>query len=325
LYDDAIEGLDVLPPTPGGATRQDSVRLGLERLLELAPATVLIHDGARPFVSKAIISRVIEALTRVTGAIPATAVHDTLKRSATKSGGKIIATVDRDSLWLAQTPQGFRFDSILEAHKHSVGAELTDDATVAEHAGLDVALVAGDENNIKITTMNDLERAERMIAGAAETRTGFGFDVHRLGRGDHVMLCGVAILHDAGLEGHSDADVALHALTDALLGTIGAGDIGSHFPPSDPQWCGVSSDTFVRHAVHLIARSGRRITNVDVTIICEQPKIGPHRMAMRERIAAILELPTDRISVKATTTERLGYIGRGEGIAAQAVATVVTL
>lgn len=320
LYTAAIGSLDLLPPTPGGASRQDSVRLGLESLEQLAPETVLIHDAARPFVTSEIISGVLDGLTVAHGAIPAVAVRDTLKRG--EAGGRITETVDRRALWQAQTPQGFRYPEILTAHRLLAGNELTDDAAVGEQADLNVILVDGDENNFKVTAMNDLARAETMLAQAAETRTGMGFDVHRFGSGDHVMLCGVAVPHEAGLEGHSDADVAFHALTDALLGAIGDGDIGSHFPPSDPAWRGVASDTFVAHAGRLINDRGGQINNVDVTIICERPKIGPHREAMRDQIATVLRIPVDRVSVKATTTERLGFTGRQEGIAAQAVATV---
>lgn len=318
LFDQAAAGLAILDPVGGGATRQDSVRLGLESLVDLAPEFVLIHDAARPFVDRAVIDRVLDALADRPGAIPALPVTDTLKRGA--AGGAIAATVDRAGLFRAQTPQGFHFAAILDAHRRAVGAAMTDDAQVAENAGLAVALVAGGEDNVKLTTPEDLIRAERIFAG--ETRTGFGFDVHRFGPGDHVTLCGVRIPFTAGLEGHSDADVALHALTDALLGAISKGDIGEHFPPSDPQWRGASSDAFLRHAAGLTAAIGGRIVNLDVTIVCEQPRIGPHRRAMIERVAAIVGIAPDRVAVKATTTERLGFTGRGEGIAAQAVATV---
>ena len=318
LFDQAAVGLAVLDPVGGGATRQDSVRLGLESLVDLAPEFVLIHDAARPFVDRAVIDRVLDALTDRPGAIPALPVTDTLKRGA--AGGAIAATVDRAGLFRAQTPQGFRFAAILDAHRRAAGAAMTDDAQVAENAGLAIALVAGGEDNVKLTTPEDLIRAERIFAG--ETRTGFGFDVHRFGPGDHVTLCGVRVPFSSGLEGHSDADVALHALTDALLGAISKGDIGEHFPPSDPQWRGAASDAFLRHAAALTAAIGGRIVNLDVTIVCEQPRIGPHRRAMIERVAAIVGIAPDRVAVKATTTERLGFTGRGEGIAAQAVATV---
>jgi 2-C-methyl-D-erythritol 4-phosphate cytidylyltransferase/2-C-methyl-D-erythritol 2,4-cyclodiphosphate synthase len=280
---------------------------------------VLIHDAARPLVDHGVISRVLAALETSPGAVPALAVADTLKRGDDQF---VETTVDRQGLWRAQTPQGFRYQEILDAHRQAGGEELTDDAAVAERAGLAVAIVEGSEDNVKVTRPGDMIRAERLL-GAGEARTGLGFDVHRFGPGDHVMLCGVAVPHEFGLEGHSDADVGLHAVTDALLGAIGEGDIGTHFPPSDPQWKGTESDVFVRHAGELIAAKGGRISNIDVTLVCEQPKIGPHRAAMIKRMADILTISEHRISIKATTTERLGFTGRGEGIAAQAVATVV--
>ncbi|MBT7944472.1 MAG: 2-C-methyl-D-erythritol 2,4-cyclodiphosphate synthase, partial [Alphaproteobacteria bacterium] len=282
-------------------------------------ARVLVHDAARPMVDHGVISRVLAALQTSPGAVPALAVADTLKRG---DGEMVETTVERAGLWRAQTPQGFRFDDILKAHRQAVGEELTDDAAVAERAGLAVAMVEGAEDNFKVTEADDLQRAERMIGGG-DVRTGFGFDVHRFEDGDHVTLCGVAVAHDFALEGHSDADVGLHAVTDALLGAIGAGDIGAHFPPTDPQWKGAASDVFLRHAGELLSAQGGRISNLDVTLICEAPKIGPHREAMTNRISEILEISRDRVSVKATTTERLGFTGRGEGIAAQAVVTVV--
>ena len=322
LYHSRLNGLDILDPIGGGATRQDSARLGLESLAEVAPDQVLIHDGARPFIDAGLIDRTLDALAAAPGAIPALPVSDTLKR-ADDAGTIIAGTVERSGLWRAQTPQGFRFADILAAHRATQGAALTDDAAVAENAGLAVALVAGDEDNIKVTTADDLARAERLLAGRlGMTRTGTGFDVHRFGPGDHVMLCGVRIAHDAGLDGHSDADAGLHALTDAILGAVAEGDIGSHFPPSDPQWRDAPSETFLRHAAELAAGRGGEIVHLDVTLICETPKIGPHREAMRTRIAEILDLPAASVSVKATTTEGLGFTGRGEGIAAQAVATV---
>lgn len=322
LFEQAAQGLNLPPPVHGGATRQQSVALGLESLSGEPPSRVLIHDAARPLVASGVISRVLAALDQSPGAIPALPVADTLKRG---DGATIAATVDRRDLWRAQTPQGFRYEDILDAHHQAGGDELTDDAAVAERAGLAVAIVEGAEDNIKVTTPEDLSRAERYLgsAGAGEIRTGMGLDAHRFGTGDHVMLCGVAIPHDRGLEGHSDADVGLHAVTDAVLGAIGAGDIGSHFPPSDRQWKDASSDVFLRHAGALLAERGGRITNLDVTLVCEQPKIAPHRQAMAARIAEILGLSEDRVSVKATTTDKLGFSGRGEGIAAQAVATVV--
>jgi 2-C-methyl-D-erythritol 4-phosphate cytidylyltransferase/2-C-methyl-D-erythritol 2,4-cyclodiphosphate synthase len=320
LYEGATAGLDLLTPVHGGAARQDSVRLGLESLASLAPARVLIHDGARPFVDHALVDRVLAALDEAPGAIPALPLRDTVKRGR---DGSIEATLDRSSLWRAQTPQGFRYDAILEAHRRCVGSELPDDAAVAETAGLTVRLVEGDEENFKVTTSDDLVRAERVMAARqGDVRIGQGFDVHAFGPGDHVWLCGVRVPFDHGLVGHSDADVGLHALTDALLGALGAGDIGQHFPPSDPQWRGASSDRFLRHAADLVAAAGGAVAHVDLTLICERPKIGPHREAMIRRVAEILSLPAGRVSVKATTTEGLGFTGRHEGIAGQAVATI---
>lgn len=319
LYDQAIWGLDLLEPCHGGKERQDSARLGLESLIPLAPESVLIHDAARPFVDADTIGRVIMTLEEAPGATAAVPVTDTLKRGENEH---IIGTVERTGLWRAQTPQGFRFDEILAAHRTSAGKALTDDAAVAEHAGIPVKLVLSSDENFKVTTEEDLRRAERLLAQASEQRVGTGFDVHRFGPGDKVMLCGIAVPHNHGLIGHSDADVGLHALTDALLGAIGAGDIGSHFPPSDPQWKGVSSERFLRHAADLVTARGARIVNLDVTVICERPKVGPQREAMVQRLSEILGVPCERISVKATTTDGLGFTGRGEGVAAQAVATI---
>ena len=322
MYRAAITGLDLLEPVAGGATRQLSGRAGLESIAHLAPSKVLIHDAARPFISAAVIERVLDALDDAPAAIAAMPVSDTIKRA--DADGRVAATIDRAGLWRAQTPQGFRFDAILAAHRRLAGMDLTDDAAVAEAAGLPVALVLGSEENIKVTMPEDFARMERQqTQDMAMTRIGNGFDVHRFVAGDHVMLCGVRVPHTQGLGGHSDADVGLHALTDALLGAVAAGDIGHHFPPSDPQWRGADSARFLRHAADLVAARGGRIVNVDVTIICERPKVGPHREAMCQRIAELLKLPVDRVSVKATTTERLGFTGREEGIAAQAVAAVM--
>lgn len=319
-YARASAGLDLLPPVAGGAARQDSVRLGLESLSALAPALVLIHDGARPFVDSGTIDRVLMALAEAPAAVPALKLADTVKRA---DDGRVLETVDRTQLWRAQTPQGFRYADILGAHRAAQGMELPDDAAVAERAGLAVRLVAGSEDNVKVTTPEDLARAERSAAARlGDVRTGQGFDVHAFGPGDHVWLCGIKVPHSHGLVGHSDADCGLHALTDAVLGALGAGDIGVHFPPSDPQWRGAPSHRFLRHAADLVAQAGGSIAHVDVTLICESPKIGPHRAAMVARIAEILNLDPKRVSVKATTTERLGFTGRGEGIAAQAVATL---
>jgi 2-C-methyl-D-erythritol 4-phosphate cytidylyltransferase / 2-C-methyl-D-erythritol 2,4-cyclodiphosphate synthase len=320
LFDRAVAGLPVLPPVAGGASRQESVRLGLEALADHNPEQVLIHDGARPFPDAKLIDRIIDALDRAPAAIPCLPLRDTVKRAV---GEAIRGTVDRSELWRAQTPQGFRFAPILAAHRAAAGRDLTDDSAVAEAAGVQPLLVAGSEDNIKITTQDDLAAAERLLAAReGEVRVGQGFDVHAFGPGDKVMICGVAIPHGAGLVGHSDADVGLHAATDAILGAIGAGDIGLHFPPSEPQWRGAASDQFLRHAAGLVAARGGAVVHLDVTIICERPRIGPYRAAMIERIAAILGIGDDRVSVKATTTDRLGFTGRGEGIAAQAVATL---
>jgi 2-C-methyl-D-erythritol 4-phosphate cytidylyltransferase/2-C-methyl-D-erythritol 2,4-cyclodiphosphate synthase len=321
LYGDAVAGLPLAPPVPGGLERQDSVRLGLEALAaDGPPDCVLIHDAARPLIDADTISRVIAALDGCDGAIAALPVTDTLKRGV---DGLTAGTVDRSGLWRAQTPQGFRFRPILDAHLVAAGLALTDDAAVAEQGGLDVALVQGSEDNFKVTTEDDLARAERLLAGRpADIRVGQGFDVHRFAPGDGVLLCGVAVPFDKRLEGHSDADVGLHALTDAILGAIGAGDIGQHFPPSDPQWRGADSGQFLRHAHDLVRRRGGTVAHIDVTLICQAPKIGPHREAMVASLAGLLELTPDRVSVKATTTERLGFTGRGEGIAAMATATI---
>ena len=319
LYDKAVGDLALRAPIAGGAERQDSVRLGLAHLEALAPEKVLIHDAARPFATAELISQVIAALESSPGAIPGLPVPDTLKRA---DGGMVSGTVSRDSLVRAQTPQGFRFADILAAHRAAAGQTLTDDAAVAEAAGLEVALVPGDPLNEKITTAADLALAESRLAAARETRIGQGFDVHRFSEGQFVTLCGIEIPHSRGLLGHSDADVGLHALTDAILGALGDGDIGSHFPPTDPQWKDAPSRRFLEHAARLAAERGGRILHCDVTLICEAPKVGPHRAAMRERIAAILGIAPERVSIKATTTEGLGFAGRGEGIAAQAVATL---
>jgi 2-C-methyl-D-erythritol 4-phosphate cytidylyltransferase/2-C-methyl-D-erythritol 2,4-cyclodiphosphate synthase len=318
-YDAAVAGLDLPPPVEGGDTRQASVLAGLEALVPDAPDLVLIHDAARPLVGPSVVGGVVRALASADGAIAALPVVDTLRRV---EGGFGAGTVPREGLWAAQTPQGFRFPAILAAHRAAAGMALTDDAAVAEHAGLAVAMVEGDRDNFKITTEDDLLRAERLLSGPADIRVGQGFDVHRFAEGgDHVMLCGVAVPHGRGVEAHSDGDVGLHAATDALLGAIAAGDIGQHFPPSDMRWRGAESAVFLRHAGDLVARRGT-LLNLDLTILCEAPRVGPHRRAMAARIAEILGIEADRVSIKATTTERLGFLGRGEGIAAQATATV---
>lgn len=321
LYRDAVHGLDLPEPVEGGASRQASVRNGLDALAAVVPesAKVLIHDGARPIVAPALIDRVIGALDAFPAAVPALPVGDTLKRA---HQGTVSATVARTDLWRAQTPQGFRLGAIRQAHRALAGADFTDDAAVAEAADIAVHLVAGAEDNVKITTEDDLRRVERWLMAARETRVGSGFDVHRFGPGSAVRLGGLAIAHERALEGHSDADVVLHAVTDAILGALGAGDIGHHFPPSDPAWRGADSRRFVEHAIALMAARDGRISHLDVTIICERPKIAPHRAAMVANLAALLGVPAERISVKATTTEGLGFTGRGEGIAAQATATL---
>lgn len=328
-YRAATEGTTgpLLAPVNGGQTRQESVRLGLEALASSPPDKVLIHDAARPFVDGDVIGRVIKALGEHAGAIAALPVTDTLKRAG--ASGTIAGTVERAGLWGAQTPQGFRFEAILDAHRRAARegrSDFTDDASIAEWAGLDVALVEGSSRNMKVTHAEDFAMAERLLisdSGLLEPRVGTGFDVHRFGPGDHVWLGGVRIAHSAGLVGHSDADVALHALTDALLGAIGDGDIGAHFPPSDPKWKGAASHVFVEDAAARVAARGGRIANVDVTLLCEAPRIGPHRDAMREAIAGMLAIDVSRVGVKATTTEGLGFTGRGEGIAAMASATVL--
>jgi 2-C-methyl-D-erythritol 4-phosphate cytidylyltransferase/2-C-methyl-D-erythritol 2,4-cyclodiphosphate synthase len=296
------------------------VRNGLEAIAATGGAeAVLIHDAARPFLPAAVVEGLLSALEAQPGAVPVLPMVDSLARSGPELG----EPVARDGLVRVQTPQAFRFRAIFEAHRAWNGsADATDDAQVARAVGLSVAMVAGDEMLEKITYPKDFLRAEQRLAAGLVSRTGMGFDVHAFAEGEELWLGGILIPHSRGLKGHSDADVALHALTDALLGAIGEGDIGQHFPPSDPQWRGAPSSRFLEHARDLVAGKSGRIDHVDVTIICEAPKVGPYRDAIRERIAAILAVPTTRVSVKATTTERLGFTGRGEGIAAQAIATV---
>jgi len=320
LYMQAVAGLSLPDPVPGGASRQESVRLGLESLKPAAPQYVLIHDAARPFVNAPTIARVLAGLATDKAAIAALPVSDTLKK---EQDGHVAATVDRDGLWQAQTPQGFHFSDILEAHRSVQGANLTDDAAVAEAAGIPVRLVTGAEENFKVTTPEDFARAERLVSAQANhLRVGQGFDLHRFGAGDHVMICGVAIPHTQGIEAHSDGDVGLHALTDAILGAMGDGDIGIHFPPSDPKWQGVDSSHFLKDALTRLHARGGRVHNLDVTLICEAPKIAPHRSVMIARLAAITELAAGAISVKATTMEGMGFLGRKEALAAQAIATI---
>lgn len=322
---EALAGLGTLPPVAGGRARQDSVRSGLEALVELNPDKVLVHDAARPMVTPGLIDAVLAALDAYAGAIPALQVVDTLKRAG--DDGVITDTVPRDGLWRAQTPQGFRYDLLRAAHQAAAGKELTDDAAVMEAAGHAVTVVAGEDNNLKVTTPDDLERMEQIMADNVSNagarvrpafRVGNGYDVHRLGPGDHVTLCGVVIAHDQALIGHSDADAGLHALCDAIFGAIADGDIGSHFPPSDAKWRGAPSDHFLNYACERMRERGFEIENIDLTIICERPKVGPHRDVMRTRIAEIAGIDPAQVSVKATTTEKLGFTGRGEGIAAEA-------
>jgi 2-C-methyl-D-erythritol 4-phosphate cytidylyltransferase/2-C-methyl-D-erythritol 2,4-cyclodiphosphate synthase len=328
LYDASLAGATagLGAPVTGGASRQASVLAGLEALVASAPDYVLIHDAARPFVSREVIGRVIVALAAHPGAIPALPVADTLKR--VRGDGTICETVPRAGLWRAQTPQGFRFADILDAHRRAAAAgheDFTDDAAIAEWAGLPVSLVSGEPQNVKITTAADVREARNRLEDEMmlEPRIGTGFDAHRFTDGSSVWLCGVEIPHTHKLEGHSDADVALHALTDALLGTIGDGDIGQHFPPSDPKWKGAGSHLFLADAALRVRARGGRIANVDVTILAEAPRIGPHRSAMQARVAEILAIAQDRVGVKATTMEELGAIGRREGIVAMANALVL--
>ncbi|MBA3448915.1 MAG: bifunctional 2-C-methyl-D-erythritol 4-phosphate cytidylyltransferase/2-C-methyl-D-erythritol 2,4-cyclodiphosphate synthase [Pseudaminobacter sp.] len=312
----------------GGATRQDSTRLGLLVLQEQPPRAVLIHDGVRPFIDIDTIDRTIAAIDAGQGSLPALPISDTLKKEA--FDGTVLETVSRNGLHAAQTPQGFPFGPILDAHQqaHRQGRhDFTDDAAIAEWAGLPVRIVAGSPDNVKLTWARDIFMADQRLSNSRpsfpDVRTGNGYDVHSFEPGDHVMLCGVAIPHDKRLSGHSDADVGLHALTDALLATCGAGDIGTHFPPSDARWKGAASRLFVEHAAAIVRSHGGRIANADITLICEAPRVGPHREAMTDAMAAMLGIAPGRISVKATTNEKLGFIGREEGIAAIATASVV--
>jgi len=318
----ASAGIDVSPPVEGGATRQASVRAGLEALAAFAPDLVLVHDAARPFVTPALIARAIEAGSGG-AAIPALPVTDTVK---SVEGDKITGTLDRSTLRTVQTPQAFDFASLLAAHRKAAQAgrdDFTDDAALMEWAGHTVHVFDGDAGNIKLTTAEDFARAEMLLMNAlGDVRVGSGYDVHVFGDGDHVMLGGVRIPHERGVVGHSDADVALHALVDAILGALAEGDIGVHFPPSDPQWRGASSDRFLAFAVERVRERGGVIAHLDVTIVCEAPRIGPHRQAIRARIAEIAGIPLDRVGLKATTSEKLGFVGRGEGLTASATATL---
>jgi 2-C-methyl-D-erythritol 4-phosphate cytidylyltransferase / 2-C-methyl-D-erythritol 2,4-cyclodiphosphate synthase len=321
----ATAGLEhILPPVPGGATRQMSVRAGLEALRGAAPGLVLIHDAARPFLTAALIDRAIAAAQEHGAAVPAVAISDTVKRIDAQD--MVSETLDRSRLRTVQTPQAFAFDLIAALHQRAAAEgrdDFTDDAALAEWAGQRVSVFPGETTNVKLTTSDDFTRAEALRAAAlADVRTGNGFDVHVFGGGDHVMLGGVRIPHTRGVVGHSDADVALHALVDAILGALAEGDIGVHFPPSDPQWRGAPSDHFLAFACERVrARSGM-IAHLDITVVCEAPRIGPHRDAMRARIASIAGIPIGRVAIKATTSEKLGFTGRGEGIVAMATATV---
>ena len=319
FYEMAANGLELLPPIVGGASRQESVRNGLRELQNYQFDSVLIHDGARPFVSRPIIDNVLDGLINHIGAIAAVPLVDSLKRGV---GGVISSDIPRDDLWQAQTPQGFQYDAILNAHENATTGH-TDDASIACASGMDVILVEGSRDNVKITTANDLTRAEAAnAAGLSDVRFGQGFDVHRFESGDSVRLCGINIPHFAKLAGHSDADVALHSVTDAILGAINDGDIGRHFPPGEAEWKNRDSAHFVRFALDRVRKIGGRLEYVDLTIICEKPKITPHHNGMANRLAAIAGLEPHRVSIKATTTEGLGITGRNEGIAAHAIATV---
>ena len=318
LAESALNGRKIGGFVTGGVERHHSVKAGLDALAGSGVTSVLIHDAARPFLPSAVIDRLIYALDEADGALPALPVVDTLAH-----GGAVLGdAVNRSGLLRIQTPQAFRFDAIMTSHERWNGGIATDDAQMARAAGYTVAVVAGDPALEKITHPSDLSLANDKIAALRSIRTGMGFDVHRLEAGKALWLCGLKLEHAFGLAGHSDADVALHAVVDALLGAIGEGDIGSHFPPGDRQWKDAPSNLFVAHACKLVAERGGTIEHVDLTIICEEPKIGPHRNGMRERLAALLHIGIDRTSVKATTTEGLGLTGRREGIAAQAIATI---
>jgi 2-C-methyl-D-erythritol 4-phosphate cytidylyltransferase/2-C-methyl-D-erythritol 2,4-cyclodiphosphate synthase len=325
LYQSSAAGMDVLlPQTFGGATRQASVRAGLEALVPRKPDIVLIHDAARPFASAALVSRAIAAAAQSGAAIPAMPVTDTVK--TVDAQGHVDQTLDRGIMRLVQTPQAFNFDPLLAAHRKAQAAgreDFTDDAALAEWAGMKVSVFAGEAGNIKITNPEDFARAEAMqVAALGDVRIGNGIDVHAFGPGDHVTIGGIRIPCTQALTGHSDADVGLHALVDAILGALADGDIGSHFPPSDPQWKGAASDRFLTFAVERVKARGGRIAHLDLTIVCEMPKIGPHRDAMRARIAQLAGIAITRVGVKATTSEQLGFTGRREGIAAYATATI---
>jgi len=319
LIEPALAGMAHLPSVQGGATRQDSVLAGLEALEPFAPDIVLVHDAARPYVPPQTVPALLAALQDYEGAIPAAPVADTLKRGA---NGVIAGTVPRENLFRAQTPQAFSFETLLDVHRNGIGLEATDDAGLLERAGHHVALVAGSEENIKLTYREDFSRLERSLVSLLP-RVGTGFDVHRLAPDRKLMLCGIEVPHTLGLAGHSDADVGIHALCDAIYGALAEGDIGRHFPPSEANWKDADSARFLRHAAERISARGGVLVNADITLICEQPKITPHAPAMMARLAELLGVELGRISVKATTSERLGFTGRGEGIAAQAVVSIL--
>ncbi|MEM7668789.1 MAG: 2-C-methyl-D-erythritol 2,4-cyclodiphosphate synthase [Pseudomonadota bacterium] len=325
LYDEAVSGTDdqrLLAPVAGGTERADTVRIALEALLPHEPDVVLVHDAARPFASSALYNRLADE-AREDGAIAAEPVVDALWRDA---GGWAEEPVSRAGLWRAQTPQAFPFQTLRAAHIDAAGHQALDDSEVYRRAGHRVCLVPGEADNFKITSPEDLDRARRLIArqeAPMDVRVGHGFDVHRFCEGDHVTLCGLKVPHNRGLLGHSDADVGLHALSDALYGALSDGDIGTHFPPSDPQWKGAESHVFLRHAAGRVRERSGRITNLDVTLLCEAPKIAPHAREMRERVAEIAGIGPDRVSIKATTMERMGFVGREEGMGCIATATVV--
>jgi 2-C-methyl-D-erythritol 4-phosphate cytidylyltransferase/2-C-methyl-D-erythritol 2,4-cyclodiphosphate synthase len=320
----AAKGLKLMSPIFGGTTRQASVRAGLEALSSHPPDIVLVHDAARPFCSATLVSRAVAACAQTGAAIPALEVSDTIK--SVNANGIVTGTHDRATLRSVQTPQAFAYPALLDAHRRAAQTgrdDFSDDAALAQWAGLKVAVFAGESGNTKLTTDDDFARAEaRRVASLADLRVGSGVDVHTFGPGDHVMLCGVRIPHDRGLTGHSDADVAMHALVDAILGALADGDIGAHFSPNDPRWRGAASDQFLAFAVERVRERGGRIAHLDLSIVCEAPRLDVHRDAMRERIAAIADIAVERVAVKATTSEKLGFTGRGEGIAAFATATV---
>lgn len=321
LYEKSIAPYDILPPVHGGPTRQDSAYLGLKAIEKFAPDIVLIHDAARPFIEANIIKTLIDTIAcGEKAALPAVPIVDSLKKA---DGDYVSSAADREGLYRAQTPQAFSYGAILAAHQAAEGQELTDDIAVAAASGIQAKIIAGSEAAFKITHREDFKKAEHyLMMQMNDIRVGKGYDVHKFEAGDHVWLCGVKLPHNMALKGHSDADVAMHALTDALYGALAEGDIGRHFPPTEAKWKGAASNIFLKHAAAMVSERGGMIANVDLTIICEAPKVSPHADAMRASLAAIMDMDISRISVKATTTEKLGFTGRGEGIAAEAIATV---